>query len=136
MKITRKKEEEAKLDPWLDEKFLAHEPVTMPTGLSKVEIQQRLHGGLAFGGRVTEGIVGYNRTKIKESMFSKCTTEGQLKIALAKSGYDWKLAIGVGIPGSSEELLTQYMESTKKSAEFARTKSNHFDFNPMEDIPD
>ena len=82
--------------PHLSPEVLAAVPRIFPSGLSKSDLHKFLHGGWEFMGSKSGGIAGYNRTMLEIGMPWRCTTLMELEQWLAKSGYDVKLARGVG----------------------------------------
>jgi len=95
LKLNLGKKEEPKTDPWLDPKVLAISPLIFPKDMTQQELRERLHGGRKIGNVVSSGIKGYSAWARGQGTPQHQCSRVALKVALARSGFDPKLADSV-----------------------------------------
>lgn len=115
--LTKAKPSKPSTPPHLTPEVLATVPRIFPPGLSKTDLHKFLHGGWEVMGVKSGGILGYNRSMLEIGMPWRTTTLLVLEQWLAKSGYDPKLAKGVGYEPPPSKILQAIAEGKSKADE-------------------
>lgn len=102
--------------PWLSPERLKYQPMVLETGMPKSELMMVLRGGRKFAHIESGGISGYNRYMLEIGMPWRCVTVQALETMLARSGYDYRLASGVGCEPPDSEFLKSIANHKKQPA--------------------
>jgi hypothetical protein len=104
------------LKPWLLPESVAKTPMIFPRDMTKTDLMKFLKGGWELGGIRSGGIVGYNASMLSIGMPWRCTTTHALEVMLARSGYDPRLAQGVGYEPEESEFMKKVRENESSPA--------------------